>query len=156
MVIYPKGKTEKTKNYVGLYLVSRNDEIVDVDGSFYLANFSKWNSFKGVLTTDADGDVGVKSFVTRSELARRKSTLVKDGKLDIHCTFKFSVRSEAKPKIELKPHAPEPLRDSLHRLLTDTSLSDTTINCGNEEIRCHKSILANRFDTTLTFEGFST
>ena len=126
---------------VYIYLDSKNPETIGLTGSMYLAD--KLYEEKFTVAVSTTPCVGLKLSCT--ELAKNQSTCLPDGHLDIHCRFTVSsYENQMSKKTGKVMKTLEPLKDSMARLLNDSTLSDVVIKSGNETFHCHKIILTHR------------
>ena len=144
--IYPRGKKGfGNEGNVCVYLVSNLPEVVGLTGSMCFGNRLEEETFTLPIWRSLCASIRV----GRTKLAQEQSTYLPEGHLDIHCRFTVSSYEKKKSRIRAATKTPEPLKESMQRLLSDPTLSDLVINSGNEKFHCHKIILANRYEMSL-------
>ena len=141
--ICPKGEeSEENKNQIGLFLINRRPEKVDVKADIWIGT----KVFSFTHTIDGLGGYGCPSLLTQPQLRLNKNDLLPDGNLHIVCKFIIYTRSKIIGKVEKVDEEKDDLCLSMEKLLHDYALTDFDIICERKIFPCHKSILANRSD----------
>jgi hypothetical protein len=147
----PKGRNDEPaelKN-VGVYL--QNESVEDLQLEFTLSLLNQVgkkvedSTAKRLIPTKSGW--GFRDFITRNLLASDSKTFLPDGHLNICCEFTI-IHSDLVSSIsKSSPETSTDIwRQSMEKLLTDPTLSDFKVVCGEETIACHRSILATKSD----------
>lgn len=141
LVLYPKGKNERCKGFLSLYL--QNCSLVDVQATFSLSLMNQSN-FKvencGTVnngffkTQDSADNWGFLKFTKESFVMDPKNHFIRDNKLTILC----NIEMENKILNKLK------LSNDFEQLLTNQEFSDVIITAEGKNFYLHKCILTAR------------
>jgi hypothetical protein len=149
--VYPKGckNEEPGKDNVGVFLRNENNAAIQLKYTLsILDQFGKKVAVENVAKLlPANHSWGFPDFVTRTFLASDSNTFLPEGHLKIHCDFTI-IHSDLVSSISTSSPetSSDTLRQSMEKLLTDPTLSDFKVVCGEETVACHRNILATKSD----------
>jgi hypothetical protein len=142
-------KEEPANDNVGVFLQNENNAAIQLKYTLSILDKVGKKVVEENLTKllPAHDSWGYPEFITRTLLASDSKTFLPEGHLMIHCDFTI-VHSDLVSSISTSSPetSSDTLRQSMEKLLTDPTLSDFKVVCGEETVRCHKNILATKSD----------
>ena len=145
--LYPKGRREKDRDYLSVYLRLRNKFAKEeVSAEFQLSILDSTNDYKfttGVLTSNYEGKV-LGRFVKYERLKTLSSQLLPNDNLTIVCDV--TIFGERKPVLYCNEEQLEngDVSQDLEKAFTSKELCDVQLQCGEKIFDCHKFMLSAR------------